>query len=193
MFNNTFDKTSAADASATGMIAPLSAGGFFLNNTMRDAGGTGSQAWTMINLYAGNWTIRNNVIQQNGSGASSGLFLWAQGTINTATNKNVYYDANPDNSWRKGSTYYGTVASWAAGCGCDAGTKATNPNLNANMTLGAGSSAIGLGDNLSSLGIAALNSDKNGVARGAGAWDAGAYQFSAVAPTGQPGPAPIFF
>ncbi len=177
IFNNTFDKTSATNASSSGMIAPTSSNGFLLNNTIRDAGGTGSQAWTMFHQYASGWTLNNNVFQQNGAGTGSGLFVWADGgAFNTSSDKNVYYDANPDQSWRKAATYYATLAAWRTACSCDTGAVITDPKLNSDMTLGANSSAMGLGTNLTSLGIAALNVDKNGVARpSTGTWDAGAY------------------
>src|SRR5207245_689057 len=49
--------------------------------------------------------------------------------------------------------------------------------------LTSGSPAIGLGTNLTSLGIATLNRDKTGYARPAtGGWDVGAYEFGGAAP-----------
>lgn len=82
------------------------------------------------------------------------------------------------------------------GYGYDANSSTSNPNLNGTFTLQAGSSAIGLGANLTSLGITALNTGAPqtfgaGGSCGSGciprpptgAWDAGAYPFgSAAAP-----------
>jgi hypothetical protein len=60
---------------------------------------------------------------------------------------------------------------------------ATNPNLDANYKP-TGAPLVGAGVNLTSLGITALNSDKNGVARpSSGAWDIGAYAHGAYMPT----------
>jgi len=54
-----------------------------------------------------------------------------------------------------------------------------NPLLSGTYQLQVGSAAIGAGTNLTSLGIAALNVDANGVARPTtGPWDIGAFQFS---------------
>ena len=82
---------------------------------------------------------------------------------------------------RLGSSYYSSLASWQAACSCDANTLTSNPLVNSNGTLQAGSPAIGAGVNLTSLGITGLNSDANGVARPtSGAWDIGAYQYAAA-------------
>jgi len=89
------------------------------------------------------------------------------------------------NVWRTGSgsavqmatndSTYMTYATWQ-GYGFDAHSVTTNPNLSSSYIPQSGSSAIGLGANLTSLGIAALDFDKAGTARPAsGAWDAGAY------------------
>jgi hypothetical protein len=77
---------------------------------------------------------------------------------------------------------YGKFDSWTGwkNKGEDPNSIQTDPNLDPTTfaPLAAGH-AIGAGVNLSSLGITALNSDKNGVARpsGTAAWDLGAQQF----------------
>jgi hypothetical protein len=69
-------------------------------------------------------------------------------------------------------------AQWQA-LGYDSHSITTNPNLSASYYLQAGSSAIGLGADLTSVGISALNSDKNTSARPSGSvWDAGVYNYS---------------
>jgi hypothetical protein len=77
-------------------------------------------------------------------------------------------------------TYYPAWSgggSWQA-AGYDIHGVNGNPLLSGAYMLGSGSPAIGTGTNLTSLGIAALNSDAAGVARpSSGAWDIGAFQF----------------
>ena len=75
--------------------------------------------------------------------------------------------------WGGGPCYgQSTFAEWKKACGCDAHSAYHAANtVNANGTLKAGSPAIRAGVNLTSLGIAGLNLDANGVARPAtGPW-----------------------
>jgi hypothetical protein len=89
---------------------------------------------------------------------------------------NVYYNGNK-NPWNLNSTNESTLSAWKTACSCDTGSLVSNPLLNSNYTLQSGSPARGLGANLTSLGITALNYDIAGDARpSTGAWDAGAYQ-----------------
>lgn len=105
-------------------------------------------------------TIKNNIVQYMGAYYTC---TW------TAVDYNIYNDVS---AWDG----YGTFAAWQ-GAGYDANGLSSNPNLDATSKPQFGSSAIGAGVNLSALGITALNSDKNGVARGS-AWDIGAYEFT---------------
>ncbi|MGA8539027.1 MAG: hypothetical protein WB566_05975, partial [Terriglobales bacterium] len=75
-------------------------------------------------------------------------------------------------------------ATWQSN-GFDTNSLSSNPDLTASYTLNSGSSAIGIGANLTTLNIAALDMDKAGVHRSppTAAWDAGAYAASgSVAP-----------
>jgi hypothetical protein len=75
-------------------------------------------------------------------------------------------------------TYYTTLSDWQAATGLDVHSVPGSPNLDVNYHLSASSSAIGLGSNLTSLGIPELTFDKSGTQRPAtGPWDAGAYQY----------------
>ena len=80
-----------------------------------------------------------------------------------------------------------TFKGWVSDLGFDTHGTAANPNLLSTGHIAAGSSAIGLGTNLTSVcngdaNLAPLCSDAAGVARPSmGAWDSGAYQY--VAPT----------
>jgi hypothetical protein len=77
-----------------------------------------------------------------------------------------------------GATNYGnfnTFSGWQ-GRGFDAHSKTTDPKLDSNFNLQSTSTILGLGVNLTSLGISALNTDMQGVVRPAnGPWDFGAY------------------
>jgi hypothetical protein len=76
-----------------------------------------------------------------------------------------------------------TLAQVQAQHGQDTHSSSGNPNLDANGKLQAGSAAIGLGTNLTSLGITGLNTDAGGNPRPAvGAWDAGAFQLGGIPP-----------
>jgi hypothetical protein len=70
---------------------------------------------------------------------------------------------------------FSTFASWQ-GAGFDVHSKLTDPKLDSNYKPQIGSSAIGLGVNLSALGISALDADVEGIGRPeSGSWDLGAY------------------
>lgn len=172
IFNNVLAKTNANVLTSTGLISALGEdNGFIVNNTISDAGGTGNNAYNCINIYQTGWTVENNVL------VGCGTYIYQQGASIKANN-NVYYGAASP-QWIFQSAWDSTLASWQSSCSCDTASVTTNPNLNANYQPQSGSSAIGLGVNLSSLGIAPLNSDIAGTARPSiGAWIAGAFSNS---------------
>jgi hypothetical protein len=81
-------------------------------------------------------------------------------------------------------------STWQSAGGFDPNSTTANPNLSGTYTLGSGSSAIGLGTNMTSScsgSFAPLCTDKAGTPRpSSGGWDAGAYQFSSAG--GAPAP-----
>lgn len=181
IFNNVFAKTNANVPTSSGLIAPMQDNGFIVNNTISDAGGTGNNAFNCINVYGTGWTVENNVLQ------GCGTYIWQEGSAVTA-NDNVYYGAASP-QWMFESSLSTSLTSWQSSCHCDAASVTTNPSLNANYQPQSGSSAIGLGANLTSLGVTALDSDKAGTARpSAGAWVAGAFSTTGSA-TGPSAPA----
>jgi len=123
-----------------------------------------------------NFTVENNIM------SNCNVLMWLSGTVTfTALDYNTYQASSLQ--WRKASSYYTTLANWRTSSGGDAHGQAQTGSLNLNSSTyvpQAGSAVIGAATNLTSLGIAALDSDKAGVARpgGATAWDAGAYQFT---------------
>lgn len=171
IFNNTFDKTNNNAPSSSGIVALMSANGFFVNNVIRDAGGTGGSAYPSLHLYGGasSWTVKNNIFQ-------GGAYMVYDESSATNFNNNVYYNSPSDAPWIFGATFIGSIGGWRSACGCDAASVTTNPLLNSDLTIKVGSSASSIGTNLSSLGITALDFDKQGVARPSGAWSSGANQ-----------------
>lgn len=113
---------------------------------------------------------------------------WLENTSFTSNgiSNNLYQLMGTGNTFGFNSNGGDTLSSWQSwlptGSGKDiyawAGSS-SSLNLDSTGKPLAGSTAIGAAANLSTLGIAALNYDRNGVARPAsGAWDAGAYSTS---------------
>jgi hypothetical protein len=150
-------------------------------------------------LATSTFNFRNNIFltpsggyhyqQQNGGPFS-----------NTTVNGNLY-NAGRSVPWGWGGMLAGSVPTWQSDCAsgsgtlCDSSTSTTAANLSANYVPNSGSPAIGLGDNLTSLSIPALNvgapqsfgaggSCGTGcvVRSSSGAWDAGAYPYSSSGP-----------
>lgn len=151
---------------SAGQGSPL----IIVNNTCVVSGGVG--------LYFGGGgtglRVQNNVI----SGASTTINVASAYSGTVVVNNNDWYPAS-NMSWPGSASTNFTV--WKAACSCDADSITSDPLLSGSYTLGPGSPAIGAGANLSALGITALNSDKNGVARGS-TWDIGAYEYAAPPP-----------
>jgi len=180
IFNNTFNKTDTPAAS-TGLFVSYAGGCYLLNNTFLDAGNA-SNPWPTINITAPGCTVENNVL------SGSGYFVYNVAKGAYTSDKNIYYNASYNDPWQWGSCggpcQYGTIGGWRTACSCDASAITSNPLLNPNLSIQAGSPAATLGNNLTGLGITALNSDIAGNARPAsGPWPAGAFNASSGTPT----------
>jgi hypothetical protein len=166
----------------------------FYNNAVLGAYVAGSGTCMMAQANT-NFTMKNNVLIgcQNMTGVSSGTTLAAGGV-----NNNVYEDINADdnlgggaNTFSWGNSQFASFTQWKSSCGCDANSFfGTLAKININTATGmpnAGSAVIGVGANLTALGITALDVDTAGNPRPGGtqAWDAGAYQFTVIS---QPAP-----
>jgi hypothetical protein len=123
--------------------------------------------------------LRNNTI----SGQLESL-LEGSG-VNSSTNNNAY-----DFSGGNFINILGgpsSLAAWRLLCGCDSASVSGSPDLNSNFIPNSGSILIGAGQNLTDLGITALNSDYAGNRRpSSGNWDIGAYASGTTA--AQPNP-----
>jgi len=96
-----------------------------------------------------------------------------------AMDSNIFYNFNTPDPGRLifGSTAAYSLAQWQA-LGFDANSKTADPKLDASYHLTDGSSAIGAGANLTSIGIIQLNSDKDRLIRPmSGPWDIGAFEY----------------
>jgi len=160
----------------------------FYNNTVI---WTGSDPGSYIAVVCGGADWRNNVfIDTSTAGSASLVALAGSGTWD----HNVYAATQP---WaglfgQNSSCCTWTYAQWKANKGADANSPAIGTGtVGVNASTGipnAGSPAIGEGANLGSLGIAALNADRNGNPRpSSGVWDAGAFN-SGTSVTTKPSP-----
>ena len=178
IFNNVFHKTNViTGGGGDGMVVPCNGGssGYIVNNTFVDD--DSASTFPVMQTYGSGWSVENNVIDGGGYG------LYADSTL-TTTNNNDYYGIVQ--GWKYNNIGY-TFPLWKSACGCDANSITTSPLLNASYVPQSGSPVIGLGTNLTSLNIAALNSDAAGNARpSSGAWTAGAYSISSSSTGLQP-------
>jgi len=122
---------------------------------------------------------KNNLI----SGVATAIAIFSNtgfsGDIDYNLGYNLFVD-RPYSYSASSSSSAKTFAQWQ-GLGFDVHGLSADPVLTGSYMLTAGSPAIGAGANLSSLGITALNSDKNGVLRGS-SWDLGALEYAAPPP-----------
>ena len=122
-------------------------------------------------IYLQGDTIRNNIC----STAYVGIYVVSGASIGSSD----YNDFSNMNAIAfNNGHWYNTVASWRSSSGEDMHSVSASAALTSNFQLGSGSAAIGAGENLSSLGVNALDFDKAGTQRPTGttAWDAGAFQ-----------------
>lgn len=183
IFNNLFDKTNNNAPPSSGIVAVYSANGFLLNNVIRQVD---INQYTSFHLYgsATGWTTKNNIFE------GGNTYIFDESGATNFNNNDYHGSSNGQPfDWLTGGGTR-TFAAWQASCGCDAASITGNPLLNSNMSVQAGSPTIGAGQNLTSLGITALNSDIAGTVRTI-PWDMGAWKFGSVTPPPPPGPPPI--
>jgi parallel beta-helix repeat protein len=126
-------------------------------------------------------TIKNNIITNSGY-----IGLWTYPSSNVvAMDNNIYYNNSTAMLHWGTSGNLNSITSVRSATGMEASGQSSNPLINAfpTPTLQSSSPALSAGANLTSLGQAFLDSDKNGTARpSSGAWDIGAFSSgSAVA------------
>jgi hypothetical protein len=220
IYNNLFDGSLGVNTTAWITIEGGNGGGEtglkIFNNVLMN-GDPSNQGKTMIWLQ-GNSSTTDAAVYNNyaNEGYGSGVGLFVRFMVNVTVknniigviafvnssmaaggvNNNVYYDLYRDfgnqNQFGWNGTNVSSITSWRSLCSCDAaGLLAPASQINASSgDVSAPSTAIGAGSNLTSLGIAMLNVDRNGIVRPAsGAWDVGPYNSgsslaSPLSPTG---------
>jgi hypothetical protein len=131
-----------------------------------------------------NVTFVNNVV----SGCGTLMYVTSGGSFTSGGLHNNIYAAcssTSSNCFAYNGNYSGSFSSWQSETGQDASPSAyvSSANLSPAGVPQAGSAVIGAGANLTSLSILALATDLAGNPRPAtGAWNAGAYSTSGVAP-----------
>jgi hypothetical protein len=194
VFNNVF----YLDANAEGGNGPFFcwvSGCRVYNNTSYSTD-TGHEAFEVYGTGGAGATILNNIFQ--GTGNCADVVVTSGGAI-VSSNYNDYYGCT--SVGYLGSTYYATLARWAAVTGGDANSTSANPLLNTSSTpplqlSSTSASAYRTGENLTSLcsgqpdpGLGALCYDIKGTARpSTGAWDMGAYYYDSGGSASAPAP-----
>ena len=157
---------------------------YLYNNTVV---GNSTQYCSLISVQGG---VQNAVVKNNISSTGSAAF-YSTNDITVTLDHNVYYNWG-GSGWTIGGKNYSTLASYQSATGQDAHALAGNPNLGSTYVPQKGSPAVGLGGNMTSLGVSPLDFDKAGILRAAsgvcvpgvpGCWDSGAYQFATGAAT----------
>ncbi|MHB8616330.1 MAG: hypothetical protein ACYC93_09680 [Candidatus Acidiferrales bacterium] len=189
IFNNLFTNTGPiGHYPANGMIQDWCSGTLIYNNTLVGNSATTNASGNVgISVNTGIGTvIKNNIM----STFYIGIYK-ANGANISSSNNNDFYNLGNSVVDIWGTNCCTTLAAWQATSGTpDLNSTTGNPNLNGTFTLQTGSVAIGLGANLTSLGISALDSDKAGIVRppvgSTLLWSAGAYQFGSSVSGPQP-------
>ena len=178
MFNNLFVAPVGDEGPNDGWVTVyLSDHDSFYNNTVIGGTTTANNSGNNCVYFASttNSTVENNAI------SNCDTLFWNLTSTFLTLDYNTYQRPSAlTDAWRSGASLYNTLAAWQAVISAEANSQATTGSLGLSGAYvpQSGSVVIGAATNLTSLGIAALDSDKAGVARpgGSPAWDAGAYQ-----------------
>jgi hypothetical protein len=177
VFNNLLVQTAAGSNWSNGMIAASNVSTTshitlqVYNNTFYASAAAGQAISALFTPARTTVTFENNILSNARIGYGTGGSFTAD--------YNIYYMSSFN--WDGAIGGANPFASWQGYCGCDAHSRnGADPLLSTTTFVpGAGSPAVGFGTNLTSLGIAALNKDRNGNTRSsAGAWTVGAYEAS---------------
>ena len=178
IFNNVIDMTGTTHCAAA--LWDQGASVQFYNNTVLGPSSCSTGTSFGLVISGKTATLSNNVF------STVSNMIGGYGSVATdisASDHNDYYNCMSSSCFgfgNGGGPTYSTLAAFQSATGLETNSVTTNPLLDGNYKLQSGSPAIGLGANLTSLSITALDSDKAGVARPSfGAWDPGAYQYSA--------------
>jgi len=146
------------------------------NNTVIGGGIVGPSNCVVLNSGT-NFSFKNNIL------SNCPTLLWTTGSptfVSGGIDFNTYQNSSLTGAWRNGGSYYNTLADWRTAVGGESSSQAQTASLDldSNYKPLSSSSAVTAAENLTTLGIITLDSDRAGIARPSGStlWDAGAYQ-----------------
>jgi hypothetical protein len=194
VFNNVFETPDDTTAIWIGANTSILSGTHYIyNNTFVGPCSSASGFALVLDPNPGKVNWQNNVtynygVQMTSYATTQGAFFAQIASSNhNVWNSTCTLGFNYDFG---GSGVIQGYSTWQSAGGFDPNSTTANPNLSGTYTLGSGSSAIGLGTNMTSScsgSFAPLCTDKAGTPRpSSGGWDAGAYQFSSAG--GAPAP-----
>jgi hypothetical protein len=198
LYNNAFVPSAYGQANS-GLVCLVGTNWTVDNNTVVGLGASShcmslGIGWTGSSITS----FQNNIISNCGTDLIVNQSPAALGASNTNWNNNLYtYGTDPWTFQGTPASWYSTIANWRTYSGVDSNsTWYASPSsllLNSNGSPQVTSPAIGVGANLTSLGITALDSDIIGTARpsggacpGVGCWDIGAYEYTSGVITSGP-------
>ena len=148
------------------------------NNSFLGSGDVRNSGCIVLGAMAS--IVKNNIFSGCTTFISAPSGAFAPGGLNNNLYANAVPGGNPP--WDYNSVAINALADWQSATGQDANsTHVASADLDSTGKPLAGSPAIGVGANLTSVGIASLDSDYGGISRpGSGPWDAGAYQYSST-------------
>lgn len=179
IYNNVIDMTSSTHCAAGLWVQGTSVA--FYNNTIIGPSSCSTGTSIGVVISGTGASFKNNIFSTLADMIGG---YEAAATNIAASNNNVFYNCRSSNCFGFGNgsgPNYSSLSSFSSATGFDSSSTSLNPLLSGYIPQ-TGSSAVGLGANLTPLGIAPLDLDKESVRRpSSGAWAAGAYQYSPIA------------
>lgn len=188
MFNNLFVAPTGDQGPNNGWVTIyLSDHDSFYNNTVIGGTTASNSSGNNCTYFASttNSTVENNVF------SNCDTLFWNNGSTFLALDYNTYQRPSAlTGAWRIGTSLYNTLAAWRTASGDDASAQAQTASLNldSNYKPLPTSIVVKAAQNLTTVGVLALDSDRAGVARPGGStpWDAGSYQDPPISSGPQP-------
>jgi hypothetical protein len=206
-FNNIIDESTQGNTNCAAAVWVAGQGAQFYNNTLI-APSTCSKGSSYGFVFGASTeaVLKNNILNNFKNNYGDPGPYGNVATEVASSDHNVFYNCTGgSNCFSFGQGNWSTLAAWSAARHVDTNSSAANPLLTGNYTLGTGSPAIGLGDDMdavlglnpccqnitppqANIGLNALAYDKTLAARTvSGSWNSGAYEGANVGlapPTG---------
>lgn len=197
-FNNIIDESTEGNTNCAAAVWVAGQGAQFYNNTLIGPSTcTKGSSYGFVFGASTEAILKNNIIVSMARNYGDPGPYGNVATEIAASDHNVFYNCTGGgNCWSFGQGNWSTLAAWSAARGKDTNSSAANPLLTGNYTLGTGSPAIGLGNDMdvalglnpccqsitipqANIGLNALAYDKTLSARTtSGNWNSGAYEGS---------------